>query len=329
MSLNPVLVTLPDRLEGGIVGLLLGDALGVPFEFGRSNQIPPGSDPFLTARQTGFVRTHGKPEGTWSDDGAQALAMLDSLLTKNKVSVPDFEKRLVAWFSRGEYTPDGDVFDFGGTSGAAIRDMMFSGASVAMAWSRYNSFGETTNGCLMRALPMGLWHSGTDVALVADAETFCAVTHDEDVGRACVGFYTLWARVEAEGQGRHGYAEALARYRAAAPKQQVRTLAKYVLCGPAPQGGALVSDALRGAIYALAQAEDYAGVVREAINLGGDTDTTACIAGGLAGVRYGIAGIPPVWVAALRAPHVWRPLVQWLVERWQDAPAQPASAQNA
>ncbi len=35
------------------------------------------------------------------------------------------------------------------------------------------------------------------------------------------------------------------------------------------------------------------------MNLGGDTDTTGCVAGGLAGVRYGLDAIPGKWLGVL------------------------------
>ena len=50
-----------------------------------------------------------------------------------------------------------------------------------------------------------------------------------------------------------------------------------------------------------------------AIALGHDTDTTAAIAGGLAGLKFGLAGIPEPWCAALRGQHWVRPLLDRLL----------------
>ncbi|MGC3959651.1 MAG: ADP-ribosylglycohydrolase family protein [Verrucomicrobiota bacterium] len=41
------------------------------------------------------------------------------------------------------------------------------------------------------------------------------------------------------------------------------------------------------------------GVHLKAVNLGGDTDTTGCVAGGLAGVRTGLESIPQKWIQIL------------------------------
>jgi ADP-ribosylglycohydrolase len=61
-------------------------------------------------------------------------------------------------------------------------------------------------------------------------------------------------------------------------------------------------------------AECYESVVRAAIRLGNDTDTTACVAGGLAGLRDGIGAIPPRWRNGLREPELFQPLLDSLLE---------------
>ena len=49
----------------------------------------------------------------------------------------------------------------------------------------------------------------------------------------------------------------------------------------------------------LANTSSYAECVLAAVNLGDDTDTTAAVAGGLAGIVYGMEGIPSEWLDAL------------------------------
>jgi ADP-ribosylglycohydrolase len=53
--------------------------------------------------------------------------------------------------------------------------------------------------------------------------------------------------------------------------------------------------------------------VRAAIALGNDTDTTACVAGGLAGIRDGIAAIPGHWMHQLRGKELAEPLLGQLL----------------
>ena len=70
---------------------------------------------------------------------------------------------------------------------------------------------------------------------------------------------------------------------------------------PASQirSGGFVLDTERAALWCLANTSSYAECVLAAVNLGDDTDTTAAVAGGLAGIAYGMEGIPGEWLDAL------------------------------
>ena len=77
-------------VEAGLIGLLVGDALGVPYEFHRPDGLPP-RDRIEMDPPPGFRRAHaGVPPGTWSDDGAQALVLLDSLLANDGLDLAHF-----------------------------------------------------------------------------------------------------------------------------------------------------------------------------------------------------------------------------------------------
>lgn len=61
---------------------------------------------------------------------------------------------------------------------------------------------------------------------------------------------------------------------------------------------------LEAAIWCFLNTGSYADCVLTAVNLGGDTDTTAAVAGAIAGVYYGFGAIPPKWVGRLRGKAV-------------------------
>ena len=62
------------------------------------------------------------------------------------------------------------------------------------------------------------------------------------------------------------------------------------------------------------KAGSYADVVKASVALGHDTDTTACVAGGLAGLRDGVTAIPRRWQEALRGRELLEPLMKALLE---------------
>lgn len=63
-------------------------------------------------------------------------------------------------------------------------------------------------------------------------------------------------------------------------------------------GGYTISS-LEASIWCLLNNENYKDTILTAVNLGYDTDTTACIAGGLAGIYYGYEDIPADWLNQL------------------------------
>jgi ADP-ribosyl-[dinitrogen reductase] hydrolase len=70
------------------------------------------------------------------------------------------------------------------------------------------------------------------------------------------------------------------------------------------RGSGYVVDCLWSAKDCLLTTHNYADCVRKAISLGNDTDTTACVAGGIAGLLYGYRGIPGHWLDALKGKSI-------------------------
>ena len=72
------------------------------------------------------------------------------------------------------------------------------------------------------------------------------------------------------------------------------------------RSGGYVLDTMRAAFWCVANTGTYESCVLEAVNLGGDTDTTAAVAGALAGIVYGVDSIPGAWIDALRGKDIIR-----------------------
>ncbi|HVH42438.1 MAG TPA: ADP-ribosylglycohydrolase family protein [Labilithrix sp.] len=306
---------LEDRLAGGLFGLLVGDALGVPYEFTHPDEIPerrliemsPPSD---------FHRSHRNvPPGTWSDDGAQALCLLESLLERDRFDLDDFSKRLVAWYERGHMAVDGRVFDVGVQTSTALRALMagLSPLEAGPAEERHNG-----NGSLMRVLPLALWHRGPDEELVHDAYLQSHVTHAHARSRVCCALYCLWARRTLTNHAAP-WDDAVATIRRIIEPDSVEAEALEFHIRPddrelVGEGSGYVVDTLRSARMVL-EAGSYEASVRAAIALGNDTDTTACVAGGIVGLRDGYEAIPQRWREALRGRELAAPLLERLVSR--------------
>ena len=310
--------TLKEKIEGGIVGLLVGDALGVPYEFHKRDQIPPLTEIEFDPPE-GFRRSHGDvPAGTWSDDGAHALILLASLLHCGKLDLDDLGRRLVNWYDYGYKAVDAHVFDVGVQTAQAINRFQ-SGAPAHQAGLRDER--ANGNGSLMRVLPLALWRKGTIEQLVADAQEQSVVTHGHLRSQVCCALYCLWARYTMEEVGdpwREAVASLRNVYGENAPEREELEWSIRPDDPPEGTGSGYVVDCLRSARWAT-QAGSYKQVVKAAISLGNDTDTTACVAGGIAGIRDGINAIPERWRTRLRGEELYRDELQQLVN-WRCGP---------
>lgn len=306
--------TFAERLSGGLWGLLIGDALGVPYEFHNPEDIPPLAQIEMQPPEN-FERAHGRiPIGTWSDDGAQALILLASLQKRKGLDVDDFGKRLINWYQHGYMAVDYQVFDVGIQTAEAIRRMM---QGISAEESGPSGEYHNGNGSLMRVLPLALWHRGTDEQLVHWAHWQSVVTHGHLRSKVCCAAYCLWARRLLAGSDQ-AWNEAVSTlhtiYGDSSPEWVEFVWHIRPDQDPQGTGSGYVVDSLNS-VRLVMQESSYEQVVKKAIALGQDTDTTACIAGGLAGIRDGVSAIPERWMTALRGKELVEPLLTELLKR--------------
>ncbi len=301
--------TLASRLAGAVWGHLVGDATGVPYEF---------TGPHDTASIAfGATGTWGKPAGTWSDDGALMLALLDSLLTVGFYP-EDQGRRAVAWRDERAYTPDNEGrFDIGGATRDALRNLSSGTPAIDAGRTDDHSCG---NGSLMRILPVAL--VGRDLSanqLIDRAHQASRVTHGHPRCQVACALYCLAVVALLAGKSPDkallgAFDTAGALYRAEAGYEaHVAALAEFNNWSER-SGRGFVIDSFWSAWDAFAGAADYADAIRRAIGYGNDTDTTAAIAGGLAGAYWGWDAIPLEWRRGMRGRDVAQPLVDQLVE---------------
>jgi len=330
---------LPLRLSGAVWGHLAGDAVGVPFEFRHPDQIG--------AIEFGGRGAHGQPPGTWSDDGALMLALLDSLLRDHapagdgageapalheppdparQFDAEDQAARFLAWADLRNYTPDGDgLFDIGATTARAL-DRLRKGVPADQAGPTERD--SNGNGSLMRVLPLALVGRDLEAAQLVDwAHRASRITHGHAISQAACALYVLVARelmhsAAEPGAGDRGAALTVAsstlreQYESAGGRERPDLLAALDLIEGWTErhGRGYVVDSFWSAWDAFAGASSYRDAIERAVRYGHDTDTTACIAGGLAGIHWGLEGIPREWLERMRGRAIAQPLVARLVE---------------
>lgn len=312
--LSPPPVLVRDRIIGGLVGLVVGDALGVPVEF--SDRAERDRDPVRGMRGWG---THNQPVGAWSDDGALAMAHAAAFAAHGWEPRRHLEAFL-AWHERGAWTAHGRVFDVGfATRRALLRFRRgYDPSEVGGRAARDNG-----NGSLMRILPASCWWASSPPAeAIAMAGEASALTHAHERSRlACAWHARITAGLLVRKPVSECLAEASQRLSPLVPASERAIFAPLfdssclrLARDRVPSDGYVVST-LVAACWCLHRHDGFAEAVLEAVNLGGDTDTTGAVAGGLAGLRCGFSGIPRPWLQCLpKAAEVIA-----LAERFADA----------
>lgn len=310
------MASINEKIKGGIIGLLVGDALGVPYEFHPKDEIPFFEEIEFEPPDW-FRRAHaGVPIGTWSDDGAQALILLNTLLDCEMFDAGNFAEGLIDWYDKGFMAVGGKVFDVGIQTADAIGELKRGIApNLSGGFDEYSN----GNGSLMRVLPLALRHQGSDEELIADAFDQSAVTHGHLRSRICCALYCLWARRILQNV-ENPWENAVDTFKRNFPNgsdeitefetEIFSTNAEYEI-----RGSGYVVDSLRAAVFLNDKYDDYEKIVKAAIALGEDTDTTACIAGGIAGLRFGVENIPERWRENLRGKEIYEPLLEKLISK--------------
>lgn len=282
-----------------LLGAAVGDALGVPFEFRERGT-------FRVNGMTGHG-TYDRPVGTWSDDTSLTLATADAICG-GTVNLSKAAQNFEDWLFAGRWTADGVVFDVGNGTRRAV-ERLADGcppqeAGNADVWSN-------GNGSLMRIAPLVvcLGHLGQSrrFDLVRQVS---GLTHRHPV--SIVGCI-LWCEM------------LLAVARGTSPAQSYRTVRSLgpelaerfgneavqaygrILEGDIGQlaveeilSDGYVVHTLEAALFCILTTHSYQAAVETAVNLGSDTDTTACVTGAMAALWYGEESIPAAWLATLR-----------------------------
>jgi ADP-ribosylglycohydrolase len=140
---------LKPQLRSALLGLAVGDALGVPVEF--QSRAARKTDPVVHMRAYG---THNQPAGTWSDDASLTFCLTEAIADGFTVGkAAEYSRR---WFYEKLWTPYGSVFDIGITTREALNRLHVNPDLILAGGTDEYSNG---NGALMRILPLAFYQA--------------------------------------------------------------------------------------------------------------------------------------------------------------------------
>ena len=285
--------------KNGIIGLAIGDAMGVPLEFCARQKLMQSP----TTEMLGYG-SHNVLKGSWSDDTSMTLATLHSIIEKGKIDTNDMADKFLKWFRNSEYTPDNETFDIGRTTLQALAkyELKLDNASNCGGFSEYDN----GNGSLMRILPVTYYCYSkklTEQEIYEIVKKVSSITHRHEISIMGCFIYVIFGmellnsknltqaykKVRKIKYDKYFSRDTIRRYE----RILKDNINKYSLDEIKSSG--FVVDTLEATLWVLLNTNSYNQAIIGAINLGDDTDTVGACVGGLAGIYYGQDSINQNW----------------------------------
>jgi ADP-ribosyl-[dinitrogen reductase] hydrolase len=293
---------LKEKIKGALLGVAIGDALGVPVEFKDRSylKINPISE------MIGYGTHYQKP-GTWSDDAALTFCQVEAIIRNCNL----FETGLIFlnWKYSAKWSARGNVFDIGITTNNAFEKLR---KTRNPRMSGGDSEFDNGNGSLMRILPVTFlvkeYATNMRFQIVSDISS---ITHRHIRSRiGCYYFiefclkiingvdkFVAYKKLQSEITHYLKYLNV--------SKDEISLFKNFLqkdiwkLKETDISSSSYVVSTLEAVIWSFMTTSNFKEAVLKAVNLGGDTDTIGSITGGIAGLYYGCSEIPNEWMEKL------------------------------
>lgn len=283
-----------------LTGLAIGDALGMPFE----TESPLSTRLASWAGDFQSSAFHRLKPGQFTDDTQMSLAIAEAILEHKFYEPSVVAKKYVAWFTSG------DCRGIGNNTRKAMQNLV-----QGKEWHSAGIEGAQGNGTAMRAAPIGAHQNRGAERLRAAAHWAridAAITHRDDEAKEgsaamavatshlCAGgkkdslLTTVLEQVQ-KSRVRYAIEDVYRAIRRGDSLGDFLKTREWLLAGVSPH----VVQSVPAAFTIFLYSENFEDTVKNAIKMGGDTDSVAAMAGALAGSFYGIEGIPETLLTPL------------------------------
>lgn len=277
-----------DKTCATLVGLAIGDALGMPFEM--KSAISPMLTEWDGLFKAGGTFWYGEA-GQYTDDTLMSIALAKSIIQSNGYDPEDVAKEYLAWYETK------NTRGIGATTANAMVNL-----KLGAHWTESGLTGEAIggNGTAMRAAPIGLVYRNNSHALFEFAFKDASITHNSlepKIGSVAVAFGIACL---ARGLEKEILVASVADALVESVVAEKLDLALQLIIDKVDHREALaqlhsigyVPTTVATAFYCVEATDSFKDALLMCIRAGGDTDTTAAICGALAGTLYGLEGIP-------------------------------------
>lgn len=282
------------KIKSLLFGLAIGDALGVPVENKSREHLK--KYPI-----TNYIK-NDRPIGTYSDDSTLSFCLAESLI--NGYDIEDIEEKMLKWFEKGYWSATGETFGIGNLTKISLYDLS---QGIKHTEEKY-SIKANGNGSIMRIAPLIFYLKNKPLVFRTDTIIrVVTITHGHMISKlASIYYIELLIQLIENKNPKEAYKYMQENFPVTPVSNEYISEFKRLLNEDIENSleteiktSGYVIDTLEASIWCLLTTNNYKDAVLKAVNLGGDTDTTASVTGALAGLLYGFNNIPKEWVEKL------------------------------
>ena len=289
--------------KAGIIGFVVGDAMGVPLEFCMREKLMQKP----TTEMLGYG-SHNVPKGAWSDDSSMTLATVDAIIKDNGVNFNTIANNFLEWVKNAKYTSTDRVFDIGRTCLRAIG--RYENKKDVAEKCGGTSEMDNGNGSLMRMLPLVYYCYAKEMnekEIYEVVKNVSSITHRHEISIMGCFIYVMYgiALLKNKNLTQAYRTVKKIKYNTYFTDKTInryyrllrKNINKYSLDEIKSTG--FIIDTLEATIWVLLNTKTFNQAIIGAINLGNDTDTVGACVGGIAGLYYGLENINKTWQSEL------------------------------
>ncbi|CAF0962881.1 unnamed protein product [Adineta ricciae] len=335
------------RIQGSMIGMALGDALGAHVEFRPHDYLL--RHPVTDLEEGG---TWGLSRGQFTDDTSMALCLANSLIVNHGFNAYDQLVRYKWWHEYGYMSSTGQCFDIGAATRQSIDEFCrrqntlikekgirkkdidsLSDPELLKNFPVYCSEeGVAGNGALMRLAPVPLFFYRDPIAAVEFSGFSGQITHGDTKAYDACRYYGALIVAALQGKSKdelldnNFYENHKHWFSGKDLHLDIKSIAEGSYKNNEGYDGGIrgkgyIVSALEAALWAFWSTKNFKDGALAAVNLGDDTDTTAAIYGQLAGAHYGYDQLPKEWTQYVYAENFMKMLSKWIAcegERWKN-----------
>lgn len=292
------------NIKSAIYGFVIGDAMGVPFEFEEREKLMKSP----VTNMLGYG-SYDVPKGVWSDDTSMTLATIDSIIVnKKELNYNDIADKFCEWINNAKYTATNEVFDIGATTKYSL--MRYWNNNIDATKCGGTGISENGNGSLMRMLPIALYcfyNKIEDNDIINIVRNTSSITHAHEISIiGCYMYVKYIIFILSNNNKTESYKLLQKIDYSIFNKDNINLyeriikddISKYSLDTIKSTG--FVVDTLESVLWVILNTENFNEAIIGSVNLGGDTDTIAAITGSIAGILYGYDSMNKKWIKDIK-----------------------------